>query len=237
MTDGSSMPIIHGMSNRQVILDWMQEVLLAKGWKPKNWADATTKPRLAATTITRFINDPENAPFPSGQTLFKLAEAASVDPPGRGKAAKRGRPTGTNDSFEPDVIPAKAVDFGPDEVAVYGYAAGAVDEVLNLHDGAEIGRVVRHPKQAGINKAFAVYVVGESMTPRFKPGQLLYILPGRWPAAGEDVVIELKNGDGYIKEYRRRTQKEIICWQYNPDGEWRRPLSQVRAVHSVAGTG
>ena len=141
------------------------------------------------------------------------------------------------DSPEPDVIPAKAVEFGPDEVPVYGYAAGTTDDALNLHNGAEIGRVARHPKQAGINKAFAVYVVGESMAPRFKPGQTLYILPGRWPAAGEDVVVELENGDGYVKEYRRRTQKEIICWQYNPGGEWRRLLSQVRAVHSVAGTG
>ena len=137
----------------------------------------------------------------------------------------------------PDVIPAFSPEFGPDQVPVYGYAAGTTDDALNLHNGAEIGRVARHPKQASIKKAFAVYVVGESMIPRFRPGQTLYILPGRWPAAGEDVVVELENGDGYVKEYRRRTQKEIICWQYNPDGEWRRPLNQVRAVHSVAGTG
>lgn len=72
--------IINLMSERQIILDWMDEVLSAKGWKPKNWADATAKPKLAATTITRFRKD-KHAPVLKQSTLNKLANAAGVASP------------------------------------------------------------------------------------------------------------------------------------------------------------
>lgn len=81
MTSGRAGSIIHLMSERRVILDWMDEVLAARGWNPQNWVNATSKPRLAATTITRFRGD-KHASIPSTRTLFKLAEAAGVDPPG-----------------------------------------------------------------------------------------------------------------------------------------------------------
>ena len=81
-------PILHLMSERRVILDWMDDVLSAKGWKPKNWADATNKPRIAATTITRFRKS-KHAPIPSTRTLSKLADAADVDPPDLSQGAKK----------------------------------------------------------------------------------------------------------------------------------------------------
>lgn len=88
MTSEPAKPIIHGMSERRVILDWMGEVLADKEWKPQNWVDATAKPKLAATTITRFRKN-KHAPIPSTRTLFKLAEAAGVDPPGKREHAKK----------------------------------------------------------------------------------------------------------------------------------------------------
>ena len=204
---------------------------LNEAWAETGWSkvDLARHSGVSKDNVYKYLRG--EVEHPRGDIQDRLADTLGV-----------GRPwlkenVGDKHPEPAELLPAVSTEFGPDEVPVYGYAAGTTDDALNLHNGAEIGRVVRHPKQAGINKAFAVYVVGESMAPRFKPGQTLYILPGRWPAAGEDVVVELDNGDGYVKEYRRRTQKEIICWQYNPAREWRRPLSQIRAVHSVAGTG
>lgn len=204
----------------------LNEALADKGWSK---IDLARHSGIDKDRVYKYLRG--GVEHPRGDIQDRLADTLDV-----------GRPwlkenVGAKHPELAEVLPAASPDFGPDEVPVYGYAAGTTDDALNLHDGAEIGRVDRHPKQAGINDAFAVYVVGESMAPRFKPGQILYILPGRWPAAGEDVVIELDNGDGYVKEYRRKTQKEIICWQYNPNREWRRPLHQVKAVYSVAGTG
>ncbi|MCH8858576.1 MAG: helix-turn-helix transcriptional regulator [Proteobacteria bacterium] len=94
MTGRSSKPIIHDMSERRMILDWMDEILAAKGWKPKNWADAAG---VDATTITRFRKH-KHASLPSGKTLFKLAKAAGDDLPGKRRYAKNGQRTESNNT-------------------------------------------------------------------------------------------------------------------------------------------
>ncbi len=136
-----------------------------------------------------------------------------------------------------DVLRAVTPGFGPDEVTVYGYAIAGEDDCIDLANRSGIGRVLRHPRQHGVAEAFAAYVAGTSMVPRYRPGELVYAIPGRWPAAGEDCIVELKGGYGFLKEFRERTAAEIVCWQHHPPGEWRRPLAEVVAVHSVVGRG
>lgn len=131
-------------------------------------------------------------------------------------------------------------EFGPDEIPVYGYAAASGGDWLNLNNGEEVGRVLRHPQQRGAKRAFGIYVVGTSMEPRYKPGELVYLVDGRLPAAGEDCVVELHNGDGYLKEYRRRSNREVYCWQWDPlpsGQEWKMDLADVKTIHCVVGRG
>lgn len=128
------------------------------------------------------------------------------------------------------------VQFGPDTIPILGHANGSQDAVILSMDD-EIGRVLRHPKQQGMNSCFAVYARGESMYPRFKPGQILYAVKDKPANHGEDCVIELNSGESFVKEFVKLTTKEIVCKQFNPPKEWKRPISDLKSIHAIVGTG
>jgi transcriptional regulator with XRE-family HTH domain len=123
------------------------------------------------------------------------------------------------------------------EVPVYAYAIAGDEACINLAKKADLGQVPSHPRQRGVPNAFAAYVACNSMIPRYRPGELVYVLPNEWPGTGEDCIIEMKGCLGFLKEFRARTPTEIVCWQHHPPREWRRPVEEVVAVHLVVGRG
>lgn len=127
-------------------------------------------------------------------------------------------------------------------VPVYGYAAGGVDigrkgGGLNLANGEVIDWVQRHPAQMGVQNAFAIYVFSDSMEPRYYRGELIYIHPGRPPELNKDVVIQMKNGDAYIKRLLRQQGGKIRVRQFNPPDEKDIPLKDVQMIYPVIGRG
>lgn len=125
--------------------------------------------------------------------------------------------------------------FGPEMVPCYGDVNAAGDAIV-ITEGAEIGQVPVHPDQRGAAKAWAMRVNGDCMFPMYREGQIVYLVGKLPPRKGDGVVIEMIEGEGYLKEFVRRSEKEIICKQYNPEKERRFPLDQVKAVHTVVGT-
>lgn len=81
--------------------------------------------------------------------------------------------------------------------------------------------------------AYAVYVHGDSMAPRFKHGELVYVDPHRPVTPGDDVVVQLNDGHGYIKELVRRTARTVLCRQHNPDGEIEFPAGDIKSIHLI----
>jgi phage repressor protein C with HTH and peptisase S24 domain len=126
-------------------------------------------------------------------------------------------------------IPVKS---GIDTVPILGHAEGS-DEAINFSDGEPIGYAPRHPNQIGAKHSFSLYVRGSSMEDRYHEGELVYIIKGRSPLPGQDCVVELINGNGFLKRFEKRTDKEIVCRQLNPEKKWARKLSEVRAIHAV----
>lgn len=122
--------------------------------------------------------------------------------------------------------------FGPDLVPIFGHANCSQDAVMINFD-EPIGWAPRHPAQAGAENAFNIQVVGDSMSPRHRHAEIARVNGGQIPLRGQDCFIEMNNGEGYLKIYERQTAKEIICNQLNPEKEWKRPLSEVRAIHAV----
>jgi len=122
-------------------------------------------------------------------------------------------------------------------VPVYGYAAGSLQNGLNLANGEVVDWVARHPAQAGINNAFAVYVFSDSMEPRYFRGELVYVHPGRPPEMGRDCIIEMKNGDAYIKRFVRQTEEKIRVAQLNPPEEKDIPKVDIKTIYAVVGRG
>lgn len=130
-------------------------------------------------------------------------------------------------------------------VPVYGYAAGADDlggqgtgeAGLNLDNGRIIDWVPRHPAQAGLKDAFAIYVFSDSMEPRYYRGELVYVHPGRPAEPHRDCVIEMKNGDAFIKRLVRVSPEKIRVLQYNPPQERELACCDIKVIYAVIGRG
>lgn len=136
---------------------------------------------------------------------------------------------------EPVPVPAQATM--PKSVPVHGTVVGG--SVGDFEFNGEVVDYVRRPPGIANTKGvFALYVSGDSMWPRFRPGSLIYLNPSRPPRPGDDVVIEMFGKDGgagpaYIKTLKARTPLAWICEQFTPPLTLEYPAAQVRAVYRV----
>lgn len=107
------------------------------------------------------------------------------------------------------------------DVPVRGTAVGGDSGEFSFN-GDVVDMVRRPPGLAGATAVFAVYVHGDSMSPRFESGDLVFVNPSRPPTPGCDVIVEMApaNGDAagacYIKRLLRRTGDKVILRQFNP---------------------
>lgn len=91
-----------------------------------------------------------------------------------------------------------------------------------------------------VEGAYAVYVVGDSMSPKYDPGCLLYIHPNRPHPKGTYVLVHVKSDMGgppcgYIKQFVSLTPTRLILRQLNPEKEIEFERSQVVAIHRIVG--
>ena len=167
-----------------------------------------------------------------GVRLDLSAPAVPANIEYRQDASPRPRRRGLSD------VPPQPLPSAPENIVpVYGYAAGSLQKGLNLSNGDVVDWVTRHPAQFGIRDAFAIYVFSDSMEPRYFRGELVYIHPGRPPEMNRDCIIEMKNGDAYIKRFLRQSEEKIRVAQFNPPEEKEIPKSEIKAIYAVVGRG
>ena len=164
------------------------------------------------------------------------ADPASTDD---GEAAQP-TPPPTEDGFvaRPLDLPAQA--HMPRNLPVYGSAMGGTDGVFEIN-GQILEYVERPPSLAGVKNAYAVYVQGDSMSPRFESGWLLHVNPNRPARRGDNVVVQIKPHDehapplAYVKLFDCLTATKLVARQFNPprDLEW--PTQDVASIHRIVG--
>lgn len=126
----------------------------------------------------------------------------------------------------------------PDDVPVYGVAVGGNDGFFFMN-GEIVDRVRRPPGVANARKVYGIYVIGESMLPRYEPGELLYVNPDRPASIGDYVVVQLQPaedgspGRAYIKRLCKRTPRSIVVEQFNPPETIEISSVAILAVHRV----
>jgi transcriptional regulator with XRE-family HTH domain len=143
------------------------------------------------------------------------------DPPRVG----RGRPPSASSlagSRSADVIPIRSA------------GRGGTDQAMFLEDGP-IGYTPRPANLGGVRAAYAIYMVGDSMEPRYEPGWLLHVNPFKPPTRGRDVVVYKQGQIVLIKQFVGWEGDTLVLRQLNPPDTLRIPRIEVRECHLVVG--
>lgn len=137
----------------------------------------------------------------------------------------------------------EAVDFleQPKKLHVYGQVVGGNDGEFILN-GSPLYDVLCPPSLASTVGAYAVEIVGDSMSPRYEEGEIAYIDPIRRVRRGDYVVVQLKDEHGetpqaFIKRYLFKSEKELVLEQFNPLKRINFPLALIVSMHYVAMAG
>ena len=127
----------------------------------------------------------------------------------------------------------------PRDLPVLGTAAGARSETEGavVMGGGPVEFLRRPSVLQGVNDAYVVYIVNDSMEPAFPHGEAACVHPHRPVKPGDNVVIQVRdeNGDtyAYVKVLVRRTDAEVVCRQHNPVREITFPRSSVVSIHKI----
>lgn len=154
----------------------------------------------------------------------------------RGPAASSGRAVATPAA-------SRAPQIGTaDRLPVLGLAECGPDGWA-LWNGEVVDYVARPSNLLGVTQAYAVFVVGSSMEPRYFPGELVHVHPGRPVTIGSFVLVQIRpKEDGeapraVIKRLVRRSGNKIVLEQYNPKKSFELKDSDVVSVHRVVASG
>lgn len=99
--------------------------------------------------------------------------------------------------------------------------------------------IARPPALRGARDLYAVYFHGESMQPRFEPGEIGIVDPRRPAGPGDYVLVQLNSGDSddvvtvLVKRLVRQNAAEIVLEQFNPALTFTVPKSRVARVHRI----
>src|SRR3546814_4443983 len=100
-----------------------------------------------------------------------------------------------------------------------------IEETL-VEDGV-VGYARRPPSIDSNRKSYALYITGESMEPRYRAGDLVYVDPRRAPSIGDDVIVQLVGEVNpgadpaeikhvLVKQLMRNTAAYYELQQFNP---------------------
>jgi phage repressor protein C with HTH and peptisase S24 domain len=126
-------------------------------------------------------------------------------------------------------------------IPVYGHALGGKDGGFIL-SGNQVSEVLAPPSLAHVPGAYAVYVVGESMEPRYFAGETVFVNPRLPISRGAFVVAQISKGNegephAYVKRFASQDAKRLRLEQYNPKRTLEFPLSAVVAIHRIVMSG
>jgi phage repressor protein C with HTH and peptisase S24 domain len=159
----------------------------------------------------------------SQDEVLRRAGDATAPPP---EPARRGRP--------PRSTPALPLARRQDQMPIRSAARGGTDQQMFLGDGP-IGYTARPANLSGVRDAYAIYMIGDSMEPRYTQGWLLHVNPFKPAIRGRDVVVYKKDQSVLIKQFVGWNGNELVLRQLNPEETLRIPRDEVVECHLVVG--
>jgi phage repressor protein C with HTH and peptisase S24 domain len=122
-------------------------------------------------------------------------------------------------------------------IPAYGQAVGGKDGEFILN-GNRIVDILAPPSLQGVPDAYAVYVVGDSMEPRYFAGEAVFVNPRLPVRRGDFVVAQIAAEEGepphaYIKRFVAREARVLRLEQFNPKKTLEFPVGRVISVHRI----
>jgi phage repressor protein C with HTH and peptisase S24 domain len=122
-------------------------------------------------------------------------------------------------------------------IPAYGQAVGGRDGEFILN-GNRIVDILAPPSLQGVPDAYAVYVVGDSMEPRYFAGEAVFVNPRLPVRRGDFVVAQIAVEPGepphaYVKRFVARDARTLRLEQFNPKKTLEFPVARVITVHRI----
>jgi phage repressor protein C with HTH and peptisase S24 domain len=221
---------------------WFNQALTRVG---ASQADLARHLRLAPSAVSRMLKgDRQMKPLevvhiaaflrvPEDEVLRHAVDTTSNQPVSDAPRPGRGRPPSVG-TAAPAASPSRPFQE-PDRIPIRSGARGGTDQEMFLEDGP-IGYTPRPANLNGVRSAYALYMVGDSMEPRYEPGWLLHVNPFKPPIRGRDVVVYKEGQAVLIKQFVGWEGDTLVLRQLNPQATLRIPRDQVRECHLVVGS-
>src|ERR1700693_1937360 len=122
-------------------------------------------------------------------------------------------------------------------IPVYGHAVGGKDGEFILN-GNQVTEVLAPASLSSVPEAYAVYVVGHSMEPRYFAGETVFVNPRLPIGRGAFVVAQIASGEhtvphAYVKRFVSQDARRLRLEQFNPKKILEFPASRVVSVHRI----
>jgi len=122
-------------------------------------------------------------------------------------------------------------------IPVYGHAVGGKDGEFILN-GNKVTEVLAPASLSSVPDAYAVYVVGDSMEPRYFAGETVFVNPRLPISKGAFVVAQIAAGEdgaphAYVKRFVSQDARRLRLEQYHPKKVLEFPTARVVSVHRI----
>jgi hypothetical protein len=205
----------------------------------------------AAEGYVRDLLDPRKGGFPRSDKLEALARALNTTTDylcGKISSPEQvlSEVTITEQSLawrgpQPDLPPIPLVGTGDCATIRFATQTGEMLEIERCSFDADhtVRLIARPPALRGARDLYAIYFHGESMMPRFEPGEVGIVDPTRPAAPGDYVLVQLNDGESdhvtsvLVKRLVRSSARELVLEQFNPPVIFTVPRSRVARVHRI----
>jgi len=121
------------------------------------------------------------------------------------------------------------------DLPIMGRAQGGDEGNLVIEDHA-IDWTFRPADLQGVHGAFAVFVTGNSMAPKYKNQDLAYVHPHQDLRRGRFVLVETAKHGGFIKQFKKWDGDTLVLGQFNPTKEVTFKKAEILNVMLVIGS-
>jgi phage repressor protein C with HTH and peptisase S24 domain len=137
-------------------------------------------------------------------------------------------------------LPGIAAATSSPMLPIFGRAMGGAGGEIVL-DGTVMDSLPGPSGLAGVEGAYGLEVIGESMLNRYRPGEIVWVDPRRAVHKGDYAVFQVRMPSGelhaFIKRFMRFSNGDVIACQHNPEMEIAWPREDVEHIHLIVGTG